>query len=71
MEEVKLSSKGQLVIPKYIRDSLGLKPGKLLLVSLLDNKIVIIPKPENPMDALEQAGKKIALKGARKDIKEE
>ena len=71
MDEVRLSSKGQLVIPKYIRDALGLKPGEALLVSLQENKIFIIPKPENPVAALEHAGKKISLKGARKEIKEE
>ena len=71
MEEVKLSSKGQLVIPKYIREALGLKPGVAVLVGLHENKIVILPKPEDPIKALEEAGKKVSLRGARKEIKGE
>lgn len=71
MEEVKISSKGQLVIPKYMRDALALKPGKALLIGLQENKIVILPKPADPIEALQESGKKISLKGARKEIKEE
>ena len=71
MEEVKLSSKGQLVIPKYIRDAMALKPGETMLVSLQDNKIIILPKPDSPVEALERAGKRISLKSVRKEIKHE
>ncbi len=71
MEEVRISSKGQLVIPKYIRDALGLKPGKAVLVGLQDNRIIILLKPQDPIDALEKAGRKVSLKGVRKEIKEE
>ncbi len=71
MQEVRISSKGQLVVPKYMRDALKLGPGKALLIGLQENKIIVIPKPENPMDALELAGKKIGLRSARKEIKEE
>ena len=71
MEEVRISSKGQLVIPKYIRDALALKPGRAVLIGLQDNRIVIMLKPENPVEALQESGKKIALRSARKDIREE
>ena len=47
--ETTVSSKGQLVIPKYMRDALGLKPGKAVLVSLIENKIMILPKPDDPV----------------------
>jgi len=38
---VKIGSKGQVVIPKVIREKLGIKPGKTLLVDEKDGKIVI------------------------------
>ena len=36
METTKLSSKGQMIIPKRIRDQLALKPGADLRVELID-----------------------------------
>ncbi|QWK19119.1 MAG: AbrB/MazE/SpoVT family DNA-binding domain-containing protein [Hydrogenobacter thermophilus] len=36
---VKLSSKGQIVIPKELRDKLGLKAGDYLLIDLKDNEV--------------------------------
>ena len=40
---IKLSSKGQLVIPKNIRENLGLRTGSQLRVHLVDDKIVLEP----------------------------
>ncbi len=40
---VKLSSKGQLVIPKEIRQSLGLKSGDILDVEVENQRIVLKP----------------------------
>lgn len=40
---VKLSSKGQIVIPKSIRKALGLNTGSLLQLDLDEDKIVIRP----------------------------
>ena len=40
---VKLSSRGQLVIPKEIREGLMLKPGTELDISLLDGSILLRP----------------------------
>ena len=44
----KLSQKGQITIPKAVRDSLGLKPGDDLLIVSTENKdngTVFIRKP--------------------------
>lgn len=36
-----IMEKGQIVIPKDIRDQLGLKPGSVLLFGIEDGKIII------------------------------
>lgn len=71
MEEIKLSSKGQLVVPKYMRDSLGVKPGSVLLASLEGGSIVLVPKPADPLEAMKKAGEELSLKNIRREIKEE
>ncbi len=43
METVTLSPKFQVVIPKKIRERMGLKPGEKLQIISLDNRIEIIP----------------------------
>lgn len=40
---VKLSSKGQLVLPKHIRQELQLKPGAEFEVNIVDGKIILQP----------------------------
>lgn len=42
--EATLSSKGQVTIPKEMRDALNLQPGDQLVYSLVDGEIVITPK---------------------------
>jgi AbrB family looped-hinge helix DNA binding protein len=49
---VKLSSKGQLVIPKPIREALGLKKGTRFHVDVADGKIILEPETSPPIDAL-------------------
>jgi len=71
MEEVKISSKGQIVIPKYLRDAVGLKEGDIALISKLEDKLMIMKKPENPADALVKSGQEIGLRNIRREIKEE
>ena len=44
---VKLGNRSQLIIPKKIRDRLGLGPGKEVLLKTVGNSIVVKPRPEN------------------------
>jgi len=46
-----LSAKGWVVIPKDIRDTLGLRKGDRLRVKLRDKEIVLIPVPKDPIAA--------------------
>ncbi|MGR3177209.1 MAG: AbrB/MazE/SpoVT family DNA-binding domain-containing protein [Candidatus Anammoxibacter sp.] len=45
-----ISSKGQLVIPKEIRESLGLEPKQKVLLRVVKNHAVIEPIPVNPIE---------------------
>lgn len=46
--KVKMSSKGQVVIPKEIREKLGIKPGTILNVRAGDKKLILELAPEPP-----------------------
>jgi AbrB family looped-hinge helix DNA binding protein len=53
MTVVRLSAKGQLVIPKAIRKTLGLHPGAQLQLQLVERKIILEPiEFLGPVDAL-------------------
>jgi len=49
---VTLSSKGQLVIPKPLREALGLKKGTRFHVHLAADKIILEPTVTSPIAAL-------------------
>jgi AbrB family looped-hinge helix DNA binding protein len=50
MWKVRLSSKGQIVIPAEVRSQLGLKKGSILTVRLEGKKMVIEPVEELPQE---------------------
>ena len=53
LTEVVLSSKGQMVIPKRVRESLGLKPRQKLEIEVLsDGTLLIIPIPADIVKAM-------------------
>lgn len=52
MPIVKTSSKGQIVIPAEIRKKLGIKPGQLVNLTVVEDKAFITPIPEDPIRAL-------------------
>ncbi len=47
---MKVSRKGAVVIPRVIRERLGLLVGAEVLVSERDGSIAIIPVPDNPVE---------------------
>ncbi len=50
MPVVTVSSKGQLVIPKEIRESLGIKPKQKVLLKLVNDPVEIEPLPKDPIE---------------------
>ena len=65
MAIVKTSSKGQIVIPKEIREQLGITPGKKVLFRIVDKHAEISPLPDDPIRAMRGI-----LKGGRSLAKE-
>ena len=49
---IKLSSKGQLVIPKSIREALALRRGTRFHVQIDQGRIILEPQVVSPADAL-------------------
>ncbi len=49
-----LTTKGQLTLPKKVRDALGLKTGDELLVELDDDRITLIPRRRYRAEELDQ-----------------
>ena len=58
---VKVSSKGQIVIPEEIRRKLGLQKGSLIKVVVDGNKIVLMPAIEPPKEAFVSAGADLVM----------
>ncbi len=52
MPTVKIHGKGQIIVPKDIRDSLGMNPGREVSVELLGDHVEIRPLPEDPIEYL-------------------
>lgn len=51
-EEARLTSKGQITIPKSIRTQLRLKPGKSVLFIPEGREVTMIPKVKEPLKEL-------------------
>ena len=50
--KAKITSKGQITIPKSVRETLDLKPGGSVVFELKDMTAVIYPEVVNPLDRL-------------------
>ena len=51
MEVVNVSAKGQILIPKKLREKYGVKPGFKVRIIDTQNGLYIKPAPEDPIDA--------------------
>ena len=70
MEEVKVSSKGQIVIPKHLREELGIGSGRTIIINKVGKELRLAPKPKDPLKALIELGREMKLGDMRKEIKE-
>ncbi|MCD6466249.1 AbrB/MazE/SpoVT family DNA-binding domain-containing protein [Candidatus Bathyarchaeota archaeon] len=59
MSKTMVSKKGQVVIPKNIRERLGLTPGTILKVQVEGKKVILEPLQEPPKEIFVEAGLKI------------
>ena len=73
VKRVRLSSKGQIVIPRWIRERLDLRKGDELIVELNDDRIVLKPAVKlsklRGIDSIEGLSKE--LNGVRRKWDEE
>ncbi len=58
-EKAKISQKGQVTIPKSIREMLGLEPGKKVSFEVIGKEAVIYPEIEDPLEELKQLRKEV------------
>ena len=52
MPEAKLSSKSQIVIPREVRQRLGLKPGDRVILAVRGDTAIMIRKPKKYAESL-------------------
>ena len=71
METVKLSSKGQIVIPKEIRETQHLAVGTEFFVSYVEGEIRLTPAPVFPKTKVGDGFGMLARKGGRRLSDEE
>ena len=74
MAKVKVSSKGQIVIPKELRKGLGIKTGKKVSIEEVNGVLILIPVPKNPVEMLKGLTKGVFRRDAMKlvrDLREE
>lgn len=65
METIKLSSKGQIVIPKEIRESRHLAAGTEFIVSFQGDEIRLMPVPIFPRTKAEEVAGALAKPGRK------
>jgi AbrB family looped-hinge helix DNA binding protein len=58
-QEATVGEKGQVTIPKRIRDKLGLKKGTKVYFELRGKEAVMLPEVEDPLEELKQLRKEI------------
>ncbi len=57
--EATVTEKGQVTIPKAVRDKLGLKKGTKVYFELRGKQAVMLPEVKNPLEELRQLRKEM------------
>lgn len=57
-KRARIGPKGQVVIPKHLRDEFHLEPGDEVIVGTDGESVVIAPAPEDPIAFFEALAKK-------------
>ena len=52
MEEAKVSPKGQIVIPKRLREKLGIREGEKVTIEEADEVVLVMKKVKKPVQAM-------------------
>ncbi|MCM8803597.1 MAG: AbrB/MazE/SpoVT family DNA-binding domain-containing protein [Candidatus Omnitrophica bacterium] len=68
LEEAKLTSKGQITIPKNIRIALGLKTGEKVIFIPENREVIMLPKTKTPLKRLLELRKEIRF--SQREIEE-
>lgn len=68
MKEATITSKGQITIPKEIREALGVKEGVKVVFIQEGQKVVMMKKIKDPLKRLAELRKEITF--SRKEIEE-
>ena len=64
MEVVKVLQKGQIVIPKDLREKLHIEEGKRLVIEEFEGALLVMPEPKNPIAAMRGLLKPVAEEGS-------
>jgi len=70
MKKVKVSLKGQVVIPKVIREKIGIKEGDEVIVESSEEGVVILKKPKDPVKEMRGLFKEKLKKSSVELVKE-
>jgi len=62
--KAKVGPKGQIVIPKPIRDRLGVKPDDIVLLDVEQERIVIEKVLEDPLGVITETARRIGTKSS-------
>jgi AbrB family looped-hinge helix DNA binding protein len=68
-KEIKVGIKGQIVIPKEFREDMKIKSGEMILIKKVGERLILIPKPRDPIRFIVEVGKRTKLGDLRKEIK--
>ena len=61
IEEAKITSKGQVTIPKEVRESLGLHTGTRIIFIVENGEAIMMPKVKDPFNELEKMREEISF----------